>query len=333
MNRKRFFTLFILIIIFSIGTIHAEDVSNITDSYIVQLDDSELNTSLKESNINNTQLTPQTNSIYYKGPYTVTLNDLNTNKTLSDKNVNFVIDDIDYSSKTDDCGVASVNLNLNPGKYALFAYFEGDDTYGANNITAPIEILPTIKACDMTKYYGGSTKYTATFFDSQGNFQTNQLVNISVDGKVYSKKTNSKGVVSLSMDFNPGSYKVTSTDPLTGYTLTTTFKILPTITANNLKKVKGDSKKFTAKFYKSNGKVLANKYVKFKVNGKTYNVKTNSKGKASLSLNNLKKGNYKIISYNRDGSTKTNTVKIYGIASTKLTTYFYASERYQGNKN
>ena len=323
LNRKIFFILFILLIIFSLSTIHAGDVSNITDRDIVQLDDSELNTSLKESNISNVQLTPQTNSVYYKGSYNVTLKDSYINTTLSDKNVNFVIEDSDFSSKTDDYGVASVNLNLNPGNYSLFAYFEGDDNYGANNITASIEILPTIKAGDMTKYYGGSTKYTATFFDSQGNFQSNQLVNISVDGKVYSKKTNSKGVVSLAMNLKPGPYKITSTDPLTGYTLTTTFKILPTITANNFKKVKGDSKKFTAKFYKSNGKVLAKKNVKFKVNGKTYKVKTNSKGKASLSLNNLKKGSYKIISYNRDGSTKTNTVKIYGIASTKLTTYFY----------
>ena len=37
-----------------------------------------------------------------------------------------------------------------------------------------------------------------------------------------------------------------------------------------------------------------------------------------LSFNSFKKGTYKVICYNRDGLSKTNTVKVYNIASTKL---------------
>ncbi len=73
----------------------------------------------------------------------------------------------------------------------------------------------------------------------------------------------------MAIDLKPGTYKVVATDPITGYKLTTTYKILSTISESNLKKVMGDSKKFTAKFYKKNGKVLANKYIKFKFRGQT----------------------------------------------------------------
>lgn len=63
---------------------------------------------------------------------------------------------------------------------------------------------------------------------------------------------------------------------------------------------------------------MAKKYIKFKINGKTYKVKTNSKGVASLSLKTLKKGKYKIISYNSDGLIAVNYVKVVKTAKTKL---------------
>ena len=52
---------------------------------------------------------------------------------------------------------------------------------------------------------------------------------ITVNGKSYSVKTSSKGFVSISVNLKPGTYKIVSSDPITGYKLTTTFKILSTI--------------------------------------------------------------------------------------------------------
>ena len=120
------------------------------------------------------------------------------------------------------------------------------------------------------------------------------------------------------MDFKPGTYKVITSNPSTKEKSTVTFRILPTISASNLKKVKGDSRKFTAKFYKSSGKTLSKKYVKVRISGKAYWYKTDSKGQIKLSFNSFKKGTYKVVCYNTDGSSKKNTVQVLSIASTKL---------------
>lgn len=308
-------------------TVHVSDDGSNSDlesvnSNILSTDNDEA--SLKEDVKNQTEITPSQSSIYYEGSYEVILMDSNSSAVLANKTVNFIINNVKYTAVTDDKGAASVKLLLTPGKYTATAYFAGDDDYVAsNNLTLSLQILPTIKAQDITQYYKGSTQYSATFYDSQGNVLANRAVKITVNGKTYTKKTNTKGIVSLAINLKPGTYKVTSVDPITGYKLTTTFKILSTISAGNVKKVAGDSKRFTAKFLKSNGKVLANKYIKFKLKGKTYKVKTNSKGKASLSLKKLTRGTYKVVVYNKDGLSKTFKVNVYKRVSVKLTTQGY----------
>ena len=342
MNKKAFFAMiFALVLIFSVSAIHASDI-NMTDSDMLdsaedtplQIDDNNqlesvssdnsLNNINDVSNKNKTELTSPTTSIYYKGSYNVALKDSNTSNALSNKTVNFVIDKVNYTSRTDSNGIASVNLKLSPGSYAVSTYFAGDDDFEAVNSTSTFKVLPTIKASSVSKYYKGSKKYTATFYDSYGNALANRNVGIVINGKSYTKKTNGKGFVSVPVNLKPGKYKIVSTDPITGYTLTTTFKILSTISSANVKKVAGDSRKFTVKFYKANGKALAKKYVKIKLNGKIKKYKTSSNGKVSLSLKKLKKGTYKVICYNKDGLSKKYTIKVFKRkASTKLTSKEY----------
>ena len=333
------------ILVFSVSAIQAADV-NTTDSSmlnsitgdVVQIDNNQFNdlanvnsdnlsvdTSYKSFNEtvkNKTELASPTTNVYYKGSYNVTLKD--PNAPLANKTINFVINKGNYTAKTDGNGIAGVNIELAPGKYKATVYFAGDDGCEASSLTTTFKVLPTVKASNLSKYYKGSKKYTATFFDSYGNTLANRKVNITVNGKSYSKKTSSKGVVSLPVNLKPGTYKIVSKDPLTGFSVTTTFKILPTITSKNIKKVEGSGRKFSAKFFKGTGKALANRYVKFKVNGKIYKVKTNSKGYASSTFKQLKKGTYKVICYNPDGFSKTYKLQVFKRkASTKLTSSFY----------
>ncbi len=278
----------------------------------------------QDGETNATELSSQSSKVYYHGDYKVVLKDSNSNTALFNKIIIFTINNVNYTATTDNDGVAIVNLKLDPGKYDIAAYFEGDCDYGSSNFTSSFSILPTIKASDITKYYKGATKYTATFYDSHGNPLANRNVVVSVNGKSYTKKTNGKGVLSLDVNLKPGTYKIVSKDPITGYKLTTSFKILSTVSSSNLNKVKGDSRKFTVKFFKSNGNPLSKKYVKIKFKGKTKKYKTNSWGIVNLNVKDLKKGTYKVICYNKDGLSKTYTIKVFKRkASTGLTTNMY----------
>ena len=277
-NNILFSIFFVLILVFSVSAIEASDV-NITDSSLLdnagenylqienssQLEvESEYSNTLSNEDIKNqTELVSPTNAIYYKGYYSIALKDSNSGNKLSNKTIEFVIDNIHFNSKTNDNGIAFVNLNLAPGRYSVSASFTGDDLFNSSNFNSNFEILPTVKAVDISKYYKGSTQYTASFYNSQGNALANTWVTITVNGKSYSQKTGNDGVARLSVNLKPGTYKIVSTDPITGYQVTTNFIILSTISSNNLNKVLGDSRKFSAIFFKSNGKPLAKKYIIF----------------------------------------------------------------------
>ncbi|WP_067042927.1 transglutaminase domain-containing protein [Methanobrevibacter sp. YE315] len=185
-------------------------------------------------------------------------------------------------------------------------------------------ISDSIKAKDVTKYYKGSTPFSATFYDSNGNVLANRNVKITACGVDHTVKTNSRGIASLGIHEKPGTYQIISVNPVTGYKLTNTFKILSTISAADVSKVYADTRSFEATFVDSNGKPIANQNVKFNVNGKTYTVKTNANGLATQSLSNLPGGTFTMTSYNVDGLTKKNTIKVYNHVDTKLVTNIYA---------
>ena len=288
MNKKILLTfLFVLTVILSVSAISASDV-NVTDSYTSSVVDDASNVAVPTENVNDSLV-------------------------LSESNV----DDVSSQSS----GFENSNtLSTNSDSNSL-----SNDSEVNNTTTVPqtIDVSKTITSKDVTKYYKGSASYSATFLDKYGNPLKNTNVKITVNGVTYTKKTSSTGVASLGISLKPGTYKIYSVNPDTGYKLTNTIKVLSTISANDITKVYTDGRKFYATFLKSNGKALANTYIKFKINGKTFSKKTNSNGVASLSMKSLKAGTYKIVSYNKDGLTKTNTVKVVSKTSSKLTTSTY----------
>ena len=306
MNNKILLTLLILLIaVFAVGTISASEV-NVTDSYATNLVDDTSDVSVPlENTADSSEISVSSDSNVDNDSSKVSLS---SEEVLESENSNIL------STNSDDNGLSSSD-----GGVAAVSSDAGNES----NVSSTIDVSKTITAKDITKYYQGSTQYSATFLDAYGNPLADTDVQITVNGVLHTVKTNANGVASLAINLKPGTYKVVAVNPATGYSLTRNFKILSTITANDISKVYTDGRKFSAKFYNGEGKVLAKKTVKFKINGKTYKVKTNSKGVATLSLKTLKKGTYKIISYNTDGLTKTNKVKVLKSVKTKLTTTMY----------
>lgn len=295
--------IFVLTVALSVGTIYASDV-NVTDSYAAE-------------SVDNATIAASDDASEIQATESVVDNDSSNDVLKSEDSSTLSTNIEDNNSLTSDNDGSAVLTTDNDDINVLTSDNKN------NVLSSSVSLSKTVTAKDVIKYYKGSTKYTATFLYKNGTALANTNVKIKLNNVVYTKQTDSNGVVSLNINLKPGTYKIVATNPKTGYSLTNNVKILSTIVSSDISKVYADSKKFTATFLKSNGKALANTKVKFKIKGKTYQVKTNSKGEASLSLVSIPKGTYKIISYNIDGLTKTNKVKVVASSKTSLRSYDY----------
>ena len=178
-----------------------------------------------------------------------------------------------------------------------------------------------IKAPDVKMHYKDGTKFTVTLKNEANKAMKKSKVKITIDGKTYTKTTNSKGKASIDLNFKSGKYTVTTTFDETKThckrIVKSTVTIKSTIKANDFSKYYKNKASYFAKFYDKKGKLLKSTSVKFKLNGKSHSVKTNKKGIAKLAID-LKPGTYSISSVNsKTSETITKTITIISILETR----------------
>lgn len=225
---------------------------------------------------------------------------------LVNKTINYAFNQKKYTAVTDEGGIATLKISLSKeGIYDIFSIFRGDERYlpsqmVANTITIyKKESVLTIK--NAAYKVSATKKLSATFKDDNGKLIKNKKVTFTVNGKSYSATTNSKGVATVKISLNKkGKYtykaKFAGDSTYKAVTKSATLTINPLASSLTIKKYTykkaSKSKKLKATL-KSGTKVLKNKKVIFKVNGKTYSAKTNSKGIATVKIKLTKKGTFK----------------------------------------
>lgn len=172
-----------------------------------------------------------------------------------------------------------------------------------------------IKAPDKSIYYKDGSLFTVTLKDQNKAVMKNVQVKIKVDGKTYTKKTDSKGKASISLSLKSGKYTVVTIFDETAthkkQTVKSTVTVKSTIKCDELTKYYKKNVDFYIKFYDKNGAPLKKSYVQFKLKNKYYNDITDSSGRVKVSFN-LKPGKYSISIMNLKTSekiTKTVTIK------------------------
>ena len=212
-------------------------------------------------------------------------------KLLNTSDATVILNNVLYNVKTDKNGFIYIDILKKVGKYSLTVI----NNWNGENTTKTINIVPRISGnSDISKYYLGSKNYQVRVFNDDGNIASGVYVKITIGGKTYNVKTNKNGIATLKLTQKPNKYTITAS--YKGVKVSNKVVIKTTIITKNLSKKKSKTAKFTVKLLNSNGKILKSKIVTIKFKGKTYKVKTNSKGIAKLTINkNIKVGKYNIL--------------------------------------
>ena len=208
---------------------------------------------------------------------------------VANKTVTFEINGGQYNRTSDEKGIAKMNINLVPGNYTIKTTFNG------TSVENTIEVLPTLIADDLVKYYRNESQFFIKLIDGKGNPVAGQNIRMNINGVFYDRKTDENGIAKLNINLNPGEYILTAIDPLTGLQMSYTITVLPILEAKDIQMTYRDGTKFEAKLVDGSGKALANTAIIFNINGVFYNRITDSNGIARLNIN-LMPGEYIITS-------------------------------------
>ena len=203
-------------------------------------------------------------------------------------------------------GKASIGINLNPGNYTITTFYPYADkiTTKINNI----EVLSTIQANDVVKFFRNGTQYYAKFLDGSGNPLVNGNVTFNINGVFYKKQTNASGIAKLNIALLPNEYILTAIHP-NGLMYGSNITVLSTVFGEDIVKFFRNGTQYYAKFLDDFGNPLVNGTVTFNINGVLYEKQTDSEGIAKLNIN-LLPGEYILTAMHLNSEAKSNIIKV-----------------------
>ena len=250
--------------------------------------------------------------------WSVTLKD-GTGKAISNVAVGIGIVGKVYTFTTDANGVARLPITLAPGTYNVNATFN-HARYESSFVSAKITVNkanPTLTTNNLVMFYKDGSSFKATLKDNKGKAIANTAIKFIILGRTYTVETDANGVASLAINLKQGTYDISTkfegNNKFNAVVVTNTITVKDSgmsISANDVNMIYKDGSSYNVQLIDSKNQpvALANEIVKITIVGKTYDIKTNGNGIASLPIN-LKAGTYTVTAeYN--GKTISNTVTV-----------------------
>ena len=238
--------------------------------------------------------------------FDVTLKDNNGN-ALTNQKIILKVNKKTYTGFTNANGVASITTeSLKVGSYTISLTYGGTSNYSPSSLSKKVKVLSSAVGSNLNKYYGQASAYKVTFW-KDNKVLANTKVTFKLNGKTYTRTTNSKGVATISINKPVGKYTITAINPYSKESVSHKIvvkKERTKLTAKNKKTYIHANKKgsFKVVLKSKHNKLLKNKKIYFTYNNKTVTAKTNAKGEAKITIPVLAKGTYKI-SFRYDGSS------------------------------
>lgn len=222
------------------------------------------------------------------------------NSQNNDSKVIFNVNGVNYTKELVN-GKAFIGINLNPGNYTITTFYHYTD--GLATKTNNIEVLSTILANDVVKFFRNGTQYCAKFLDGCGSPLVNASVIFNINGVFYKKQTDDNGMARLNINLFPGEYILTAIH-LNGEEKANIIKVLTTISAEDISLIENKSGVFVLKTHDGA------RNVSITIDGVEYIVQTDDGGVATLNVS-LSKGNHAVLSKNlNSGEEIFNTIYV-----------------------
>ena len=220
---------------------------------------------------------------------------------IANKAVYFKISGITSKVNTTSNGIAKLKINETPGTYTV-KYTFNETGYEKTSGSSEILVISTkksrVKASDYTAYYGFKNQFVVIL--KVGDLRlAGRTVKMTVNGKTYTDKTNSRGKAYFAIGLRKGTYKVNFS-----YAGEKNIRSSSGSAVIKVKKMPVSFKKvnekvlrhkrlgtFQVKLVDARDNPLKNKKVKFIFDGKTYVKKTDGKGIVTINVK-LPKGAY-----------------------------------------
>ena len=219
------------------------------------------------------------------------------------------------------------------GKYDAIVSYNG-----VVNKTVAVNISPdrnpVLNISDIVMIYKDGTRMVAVLTDYLGNPIANATVYFTINGQTYAKTTDANGTASMGLNLVSNIYNAAvsynGSDMYNAVSKNITVTINPTIVADDLVKMYQNATRFYAKFTDSTGKAIANKEIRFNINGVFYTKKTDKDGMADLGIM-LRPGSYILTAYNPvTGEEKGFNITVKSlIMQNDLTKYYLNASRFE----
>lgn len=189
--------------------------------------------------------------------------------------------------------------------------------------STPEDKNSTIISEDISLFYKNGTRFSAIFLDENGKALANQNIVFVINGVSYTKTTDENGMASIGINLAPGSYVMESKNLATNETVKNNVTVISTINPSNVVKLYKNGTHYYATFIDGQGNALANKTVKFNINGVFYTKTTDENGTARLNIW-LYPGNYILTAYNPiNNEARASNVTVLSTINGKDVTKYY----------
>ena len=132
---------------------------------------------------------------------------------LTDKSLFIQINGREYERKTDNEGIAKLNINLPVGEYPCYIDFYETEQYNSTNAytTVIVKSDTRMEGTDIQKTASETAVYQCAVYDKDNNRLTTHTVDLTVNGVTYNKPLESDGLAKLNIRLGTGNYTIKAT--------------------------------------------------------------------------------------------------------------------------